>query len=319
MGKMRKRKAHQRSTEVFIIVKYDCIIVGGGIAGLQAAIQLGRYQHQVLVVDSGTGRSSICRSFHNVLGYPNGVSGPELRRIGREHGEKLGVHFVEAEIVGATVMADGFRLTAKDSATYEGARLLFATGLVDHIPDIPGLQECLGLSVYVCPDCDGYEVKDHRTIVIGAGDVGANMAITLTYWTKDIVYVNHEKTEISDKLLQQLRKHGIEVIEEAVSSVESKESMITSVTLETGEQLTGARGFVAMGGNVVKSSLATQIGVTILPNHHISVDPRTKMTNVDNVWAAGDVVAHSEQVTIAMGEGSQAAIWIHKSLMKSDA
>jgi thioredoxin reductase (NADPH) len=300
-------------------VKYDCVIVGGGIAGTQASILLGRYEHRVLVIDAGYGRSTLCKSYHNVLGWPDGVPGEELRRLGRVQAEKLGVTFITEEVIEARKSNEGFVLKVKNAAhgPYEGSTLLLATGVLDRFPPLPGLVPCLGLTVYICPDCDGYEVKNKRTIVLGSGDPGASMAAALTYWTNDIVYINHEQKEIGDKLRSKLAEHRIEVIEEAIESVIThKEWQFQGVRLADGRMIHGDRGFIAFGGNEVKSGLAHQLGIERLENKHIISDPRSKMTNVPGVWAAGDVAVHSEQVTIAMGDGSQAAIWIHKALQK---
>lgn len=296
-------------------MRYDCIIVGGGIAGLQAAIQLGRYQHRVLIIDSNHGRSTLCRSYHNILGWLNGISGQELRQIGRKQAEKLGVEFIIEEVVSAKIIEKEFLLTLKNGYKYFTNRLLLATGVVDRIPALPGLFPCLGISVYVCPDCDGYEIKNKRTVVIGSGNVGAKMALTLLYWTQDLVYINHEQAEIKEQLLNQLKLHNIQYVEEPIKEVIAEDSYLQGFILQSGEKIMGEHGFIAFGGNDVKSSLAKQLGVEVLDNQHIVVNPRTKMTNIPYVWAAGDVVAHSEQVTIAMGDGSQAAIWIHKSLV----
>lgn len=181
------------------------------------------------------------------------------------------------------------------------------------------MYPCLGISVYVCPDCDGYEVKDKKTIVIGNGDVGANMALTLTYWTSKLIYINHGGDTVTEDIQQKLRAKGIPHITKKIKKMEAVGPKLKSYLLEDGEIIKGNHSFLAFGGNVVKSELASQLGVKLLDNNHIPVNPRTKMTNVENVWAAGDVVAHSEQATIAMGDGSQAAIWIHKSLLKGDS
>ncbi|WP_025028620.1 NAD(P)/FAD-dependent oxidoreductase [Caldalkalibacillus mannanilyticus] len=299
---------------------YDCIIIGGGIAGLQAAIQLGRYEHQVLVVDSDYGRSTLCRAYHNLLGWPNGVSGDELRKLGREHAEKLGIEFVQDEVVRAEKQGELFTVQGKkEEATYQAKRLLLATGVLDRFPPLPGLVPCLGLSVYVCPDCDGYEVKNKRTVVLGAGNTGASMALTLISWTDDLVYINHDQKELKEEFRLKLDQNNITYIEQPIERVlTEKEWEFRGVQLTNGEEIRGDKGFIAFGGNEVKSQLAKQLGIERLENKHILTDPRSKMTSVKHVWAAGDVVAHSEQVTIAMGEGSQAAIWIHKSLINEN-
>ncbi len=301
----------------------DCVIVGGGIAGLQAAVQLGRYHHSVLVVDAGTGRSALCRSYHNILGWPDGVSGQTLRELGRLQAERTGVRFVEDEVVEIIRHEadgedeEGFELVLKKrSDPIAARRLLLSTGVRDRLPELPGLTPCLGLTVYVCPDCDGHEVTGKKTIVLGSGDAGAEMALALHYWTEDIVYINHEQAEIAEERMERLKEHAIDVIFQQAVEVDAVEGAIRGIRLADGRFIEGERGFVAFGGNQVKSELAAQLGVERLENRHIVTDPRTKRTSVPHVWAAGDVGAHAEQVTIALGEGSQAAIWIHKSLLQ---
>ncbi|MFC7679443.1 NAD(P)/FAD-dependent oxidoreductase [Paenibacillus sp. GCM10028914] len=294
----------------------DCIIVGGGIAGLQAAIQLGRYSvHHVLVIDNENGRSTICRNYHNILGFPEGISGDELRARGRRQAESLGVRFIH-DTADKVVQHDGsFRLTGKSGEIYRGRTILLATGLTDRFPDIPGLVPTLGCSVYICPDCDGYEIQNRKTAVLGAGNAGANMAILLSERTKDLTYVNHEKTPVDDELQEQLKEKGIEYMEKEIIEVEChKDGMIQSLRLEDGMEIKAERGFISFGGNLVHSDLAAQLGAELEHNKHVKADPRSKMTNVPNVWVAGDLGVHAEQATVAMGDGVTAAIWINKAL-----
>jgi thioredoxin reductase (NADPH) len=294
---------------------YDCVIVGGGIAGLQAAIQLGRYQHRVLVIDNEGGRSRLCKSYHNILGYPDGVSGEYLRQKGREHAEGLDVAFEKGKVETVEKTENHFTLQTDKGKEIRGKRILLATGVMDRFPKLEGLIPCLGLSVYICPDCDGYEINGKKTAVIGSGNVGANMALTLTYWTKNILYINHEKQRVDKEVLQKLEDHNIKYIEKEIHSLSASNGILEEINLINKEKISVEKGFLAFGGNDVRSSLADQLGAERLENKHVVVDPRSKMTTVKHVWAAGDVVAHSEQAAIAMGEGLQAAIWIHKSLM----
>ncbi|WPP39402.1 NAD(P)/FAD-dependent oxidoreductase [Paenibacillus hunanensis] len=297
---------------------YDCIIVGGGIAGLQAALQLGRYSaHRVLVIDAGVGRSTLCQNYGNLLGFPDGVSGEELRDIGRQQSEPLGIEFHGDRILEAQKKDDHFLLKGAEGESYRARTLLLATGLIDRFPRLPGLRETLGFSVYVCPDCDGYEIEGRRTVVMGSGEAGAQMALILTPRTDQLLYINHEGKPFKPETMQRLQEHGIEYIEAAVQSVShGSGGMLESVQLENGQSIAAERGFIAFGGNHVNSELAEQLGVETLHNHHIETNPRSKMTNIENVWVAGDLAAHSEQANIAMGEGAQAAIWIHKTLSK---
>ncbi|ANE49115.1 pyridine nucleotide-disulfide oxidoreductase [Paenibacillus swuensis] len=296
---------------------FEGIIIGGGLAGTQAAIQLGRYGDNVLVVDAGSGRSTTCRSYHNILGWPDGVSGLELRRLGREQAERTGIRFMQGEVIKASKKGDIFELKMKDGGTLQAYTLLLATGLSDRYPPIPGLAECLGSTLYVCPDCDGYEMKGKEGVVIGSGIPGANMALTISPWTDKLTYINHEKVGIEDRLLARLEEKGIIYVEQSVAQIEFVGNHdFRGALMEDGSMIRGECGFIAFGGNKIHSDLASMLGAERMENKHVVTDARTKETNVPGLWAAGDVGVHSEQAVIAMGEGLQSAIWMHKTIMQ---
>ncbi|MDN4603262.1 NAD(P)/FAD-dependent oxidoreductase [Paenibacillus sp. F6_3S_P_1C] len=297
--------------------EYDCIIVGGGLAGLQAAIQMGRYSsHRVLVVDAGEGRSTLCRTYHNILGFPDGVSGEELRTKGRMQAEGTGVAFEKDRIIKAGRRGEQIQLFGSSGSEYMAKTVLLATGLTDRIPDIPGLTPTLGRTVYVCPDCDGYEIQDQRTILLGAGEAGANMAMVLIQRTNELLYINHEQSPISAELHRSMKEAGVRYLEAAVQEVQQMEDgHITGVLTEDGQIYESERGFIAFGGNRVHYELAEQLGAVIADNKHVEANPRS-MQAAPNVWIAGDLGLHAEQATVAMGEGSIAAIWIHKALQQ---
>jgi thioredoxin reductase len=300
-----------------IPVKYDALIVGGGIAGLQAAIQLGRYEHRVLVVDKGDGRSTLCRKYGNLLGWPDGISGMELRERGKRHAARYGVEFRTDEIEFAAKTEDGGFVLEGAAGRYEGRSLLLATGVADRFPELPGLHECLGRSIFICPDCDGYETKNRRTVVIGAGASGARMALTLTYWCSDLTLVNHEpERPIPEQLGMQLKEKRIEVLDGPAVSMVQTDGFLESVQLRDGTVLRTGIAFVALGGAQVQTELARQLGVERMENRHALADPRSKMSDVPGVWIAGDIGVHSQLVSVAMGEGMLAAIWMHKYLLQ---
>ncbi|WP_226669107.1 NAD(P)/FAD-dependent oxidoreductase [Metabacillus litoralis] len=297
---------------------YECIIVGGGIAGLQAAIQLGRYMHKVLVIDNEEGRSNLCRGYHNILGWPDGVSGQTLRELGKKQAKSLEVEFINDKVITAEKQDHQFLLHTNSKREFKTKTLLLATGIKDRIPPIKNIYPCLGISIYVCPDCDGYEVRDKHVLLLGSGKTGASLALTLTYWTNKMTFINHDGEKLSTDLVEKLKEKNIEVINEKIASILTEnESDFKGVILQNGQTVAGEKGFIGFGGNAVSSDLGHQLGVERLENKHMLVDARTKETNITNVWAAGDVVAHSEQITIAMADGCQAAIFIHKRLLKS--
>lgn len=181
----------------------------------------------------------------------------------------------------------------------------------------------MGLSVYICPDCDGYEVSGKKTIVLGSGDVGSGIAVGLHYYTDQLVYINHERKVVGSEKLDKLLKLGIVYEEAEIAEVLTKgdpaQGQFAGVRLADGRVIEAERGFLAFGGNQVLSDPFVSLGIERMENRHIITDPRSKMTSVTGVWAAGDIGVHAEQVSIAMGEGTQAAIWIHKEIMKRKA
>ncbi|GMA58353.1 thioredoxin reductase [Alicyclobacillus sacchari] len=269
---------------------------------------------QVAVIDGGYGRSTLCRAYHNLLGWPEGVSGATLRARGRQQSEAYGVTWVEDWVETILNHEHSFEVHTRTGKNLSGLRLLLATGILDNLPDIPGLSACLGISVYVCPDCDGYEVRGQKTVVLGQGKAGAQMALALTYWQPQLVYIDHGATPLPTDLSHALQQHGIKRLQAQAKRIHENGGQLHAIEFTDGSSLEVERAFVAFGHNTVHSELAQQIGVSLHHNKHILVDARTKATSVPFVWAAGDVVAHSEQVSIAMGDGSQAAIWMHKSL-----
>ncbi|WP_244877733.1 NAD(P)/FAD-dependent oxidoreductase [Halobacillus kuroshimensis] len=296
------------------MMKYDCIIIGGGPAGLQAAVQLGRYMRSVLIVDAGSGRSSACRKYSNLLGFPEGVSGDTLRRRGLKHIEALGVTRVEEKVSRVHKSFTDFIVQTRKDRVYKGKSLLFATGIQDAYPYVPGLQECLGVSVYICPDCDGYEVKGKRTAVWGRGDPGADMVETIYYWTRDIIYVNHGAFPLSAEKRRGLEDKEIPVYEAVVTDLIQHHGQVQSLRSSTGESWAVEKIFLAFGGSRPRTELAYSLGVIQDDKGHVLVEPRTKMTNIEGVWAAGDILMHSQLVSTAAADGAQAAVWIHKWL-----
>jgi len=294
--------------------RYDVAIVGGGPAGLSAAIWLARYLHKVVVVDSGDPRNWETRGINGYLGHL-GVRSPELRALGREEGAKFGVEFVSG-IVDEAINETGelFAIRLREGTVIEAERILLAIGIKDVWPDIPGFERCYGETIHVCPDCDGYETRDKKTVVVGKGRKAVGMALALTTWTRKLVIcTNGEKPEMEQKLLDQLKALNIPVLDQAIKCVVSRSSEISGIELEGGMSLDCERLYFAIG-QYPADDLGAQLGCKRDQLGRLVIDEHNH-TSVKNVYAAGDIAPGPQVAVFAAASGAVAATALHASLV----
>jgi len=293
---------------------YDVAIVGGGPAGLTAALWLARYLHSVVLIDSGDPRNWETRGVNGFLGS-QGIKSPDLRKRGREDAERFGAKLVAAIVDKVeNVNSERFVLTLQSGEPIASRRLLLAIGIKDVWPRIPGLADCYGETVHVCPDCDGYDTKDCKTIVVGSGRKAVGMAFSLANWTSEIVIcTNGEPANMEQKQLDKLKALNIPVLDPKIEKVSSENREIRCVTLEGGMQLDCERLFFAIG-QYPADDLGTQLKCKRDDNGSIEVDEHYS-TSVLNVFAAGDIVPGPQLAIAAASDGAIAALAIHASLV----
>ncbi len=293
---------------------YDVAIVGGGPAGLSAALWLARYLHSVVVIDSGDPRNWETRGINGFLGS-QGIRSPDLRRCGREEAERFGATMIDDTVSDVTnTNSEKFVLTLASKKSISARRLLLAIGIEDVWPRIPGLIDCFGETVHVCPDCDGFESTGKKTVVLGVGRKAVGMALSMTNWTEEIVIcTNGEPPDIDKKQLEQLKALNIPVLEEPVTKVHSKQGEIRSLDLESGMQLDCDRLYFAIG-QYPADDLGAQLKCDRDDDGFIVIDDRYH-TSVMNVFAAGDIVPGPQLAIAAAADGAIAALSIHSSLV----
>ncbi|HEY4672216.1 MAG TPA: NAD(P)/FAD-dependent oxidoreductase [Gemmatimonadaceae bacterium] len=294
--------------------KYDVVIVGGGPAGLSAGLWLARYLHDVVVVDSGDPRNWETRGVNGFLGH-QGIRSPELRKLGRSEGATYGVDFV-AGIVDTAENENGdlFVVKLRDGSTMQAKRILLAIGIKDVWPAIPGLGDCYGETVHVCPDCDGYETRDKKTVVIGTARKAVGMALALTTWTRQIVIcTNGLAPDMDQELLDRLKALNIPVLDQPITCVLSKDKEIRGLELEGGMSLDCERLYFAIG-QYPADDLGAQLGCKRDQMGRLEIDSRNH-TSVRNVYAAGDIAPGPQMAIVAAASGAVAAIAIHASLV----
>ncbi|HUR91175.1 MAG TPA: NAD(P)/FAD-dependent oxidoreductase [Gemmatimonadaceae bacterium] len=296
---------------------YDVAIVGGGPAGLSAAVWLARYERSVVVVDSGDPRNWETRGINGFLGMPK-IKPPELRAAGRDECRRYGVQLIDQDVCTVKRNGDGaIALDLADGRALSAKRLLLAIGIKDVWPAIPGLAACYGESAHVCPDCDGFEAKGKKTVVIGTGRRAVGMALALANWTDEIIIcTNCGAQDLSEEMLEQLQTLNIPVLCESVQSVRSVDSDVSSIQLEGGMQLDCERIFFSLGQHPA-DDLGAQLKCERDDSGLIVVDDGQR-TSVENVYAAGDITPGPQLAIAAAAAGAVAAIAIHKSLLPDD-
>ena len=294
---------------------FEIGIIGGGPAGLSAAIWSARYLHSVAVIDSGDPRNWETRGINGLLGL-DAIRPEELRHRGRDRCRALGVTLLDEEVLLAERRGDDdFLMSLRGGTRVTAARLLLAIGLRDVWPRIPGLRPAYGANVHVCPDCDGYEARGKRIVVIGHGRRAVGMALNLSTWTRDIaICTNGSSTDFDDpEYCEKLAALNIPVLTEAIAELSSGESEIRCLVLANGMRLNVDKVFFTIG-QYPSDDLGAGLGCDRDEEGHILIDAHG-LTTVPNVYAAGDITPGAQIVPRAEAEGVLAAMAMHKSLV----
>ncbi len=293
---------------------HEVAVIGGGIAGLSAAIYLGRAQRDTLVIDSGRSMAKWEPDVQNYLGFPAGVGGEELLQLGRKQAKEYGVQFVKDEIKSAKNTGKYFALKGAKKR-YRARRLLLATGIFHIPPAIPDVRECLGHSMFFCKDCDGYRVRGKNIAVIGAGNDAVEYALGMLCYSPCVVVVtNGERVRWSKKHAAWLREYEIPVHKAKVTGVEHRGRKIKALVFADEEKVKINYIFTTRG-DTFHTSLAEQLGATLDEEGQIEVD-QCMRTKVKRLYAAGCVTPANCQMIIAAGQGAAAAQAINRDLFE---
>ncbi len=292
----------------------EVIVIGGGIAGLSAAIYLGRARRAALVIDSGHSMAKWEPEVWNYLGFPGGVGGEDLLKRGREQAEQHEVRFAEDEIVAIEPKEGEFTVRGKRQ-TYRAKRLLLATGIFHIPPDIPGVKECLGHSMFFCKDCDGWRVKGKNVAICGANDDAVEYALgILTYSPCVVIATNGEKPRWSAQHAAWIEEYEIPVYREKIADVEHRDRKILALRFADGRKVEIDNLFTTRG-DVFHTELAESLGAKLDSDGQIEVD-HCLHTSVKGVYAAGCVTPANCQMIIAAGQGATAAQAINRDLFE---
>jgi thioredoxin reductase len=302
---------------------FDAIVIGGGVAGLSAALLLGRACKRVLVCDTGKPRNQVAHASHSFFSR-DGIAPAELLQIGREQLQPYDVKILEGEVVDAEnlgnypsgTLRDRFRVTLSNGDQLMGRKLLLATGMKDMLPSIEGFAELWGDSVFHCPYCHGWEVRDQPLAIYGKGEVGFDQVFMLTGWSHDLVLCSDGAAELSDEQRQKLTDWGVQIREEKIARLDRQDGKLTGIVFANDEVLS-RRGLLFRPRSQQHSHLAEKLGCKIGSNNIVEVND-FKQTSVAGVYAVGDASSPLSQISWAAASGAIAASFVNRALIEEN-
>ena len=295
---------------------YDVIVIGGGPAGLAAALWLARYRCRVILFDAQDPRNAETWAVHGYLGLDD-IPPFELRRVGREQARSAGAELEAAVVERVAGEQDDFRVTINDGREFRSRRLLLCTGLRDIIPEIPGLMDFYGTSIWHCPECDGPSATGRKIGVIGWGEGIVKYCMWMLTWADRVVLMPHGRpASLTDDADDALERHGIPVKTEAIVRLEGENGQVQRVVFHDGstEEVEAVFFHIASGPG---STFASDLGCGADEEGILEIDNNFQ-TTVPGVYAAGDITPGTRLAIRAAYEGTRAAIGIQKSLLPDD-
>jgi thioredoxin reductase len=291
---------------------YDVVVVGGGAAGLSAALVLGRARRRVAVVDAGAPRNAPAAHLQGFLSR-NGMPPAELLAAGRVEVAGYGVELVEDHVVGIEA---GFYVRLAGGRVLKARRILVATGVRDELPEIPGVRQRWGRDLLHCPYCHGWEVRDEPIGVLGTLPGSVDHAQLVRQWSDDVVFFVHTY-DLTSAERAQLAARGIRVVSGEVARLMVEADRLTGVELVDGRVIARTALFIRPGNVPHADGLLTGLGCEVNEAGFATVDA-TGQTSTFGVWAAGNVVDPRAQLITSAGAGSAAAIAINADLVQED-
>jgi thioredoxin reductase len=300
---------------------HDVIIAGGGPAGLSAALVLGRCRRRTLVVDAGQPRNAASHAMHGFISR-DGMDPAEFLRVAREQlGTYPNVEHLRGEVAEVERGEERFTVHLRDGRTFVSRILLLATGLKDDLPPVPGIEQFWGTSVHLCPYCDGWEHRDQTIAVYGQGQMGADLALEMLGWSRDVVFCTDggPVEEIPDVCSVKMLRYGIRTITTPIERLEGEGGQLQRVRFRDGSVLECPTLFFA-STQTQSSTLAEKLGCKLAPENSedFGVIHDDTRTCVPGVYVAGNSSTGLQLVIMAAAEGTLAAFNINQALLDAD-
>ncbi|MDQ3287163.1 MAG: NAD(P)/FAD-dependent oxidoreductase [Pseudomonadota bacterium] len=289
----------------------DCLIVGAGPAGLTAATYLIRFHRRIAVVDAGQSRARWIPTSHNCPGFPTGIAGQSLLERLREQAESYGATITPGRITGLRRDAEMFVATAQDGRQWRARHVLLATGIVDRMPKMDGLEDAIARGVVrLCAVCDGYEATDERIAVFAPADEAIRHGAFLRTFSRNVTALRSEPGDPDETQVQLADAAGITLLR-VPQRLESGDGRC-DVVFDDGSRESFDTLYPVLGGNA-QAQLATQLGARVDEQGELQVDEHMQ-TSIDRLYATGDVVSALNQISVAVGHAAIASSDIHRRL-----
>ena len=292
----------------------DCAVIGGGPAGLNASLVLGRSRRKTVLFDENKPRNAVVSESHGFI-TRDGVDPQEFKRIGHEELAKYPDVEIHKQRVVRVYKEDGlFHLEAEDGAVFQAKRIILAMGFKEVLPDVDRVAEFYGKSLFSCPFCDGWEMRDKALVVISDNEAASHMVKVGSNWTEDLIYCTNGRQILSEEK-RLLESRGIQVYEEKIRALNGVSGKLAEILFEDGRAVSREGGFITPEWTLA-SDIAASLGCKLNDRGGVESDAM-KRTNIEGVYACGDVsLAGASQLIFAAAEGSMAAISINVAMIE---
>lgn len=294
----------------------DAVIIGGGAAGLTAALYLGRFRRRVILLDTSKQANRVSHAAHGFF-TRDGTPPSELIRLGQEQLHQY--ETVSLQSCAATTITPNngyFSILLDNDSILTTRKVLLATGLKDTLPSIPGIEQFWGTSVFHCPYCDGWEMRDQPIAVLNDGAAAVHIAKLMRVLTADLVVCTNGGKLLTDTERNALQTYGIQVMDTPIHHIEGSQGQVEAIVFTEGQVLARRAIFTSLT-STQHAPFAAQLGCQMTPEDFVQVDTLGR-TSVPGVYAAGDLATRFRQVAMAVAQGASAAVGINSDLVAED-
>ncbi|MEO6136874.1 MAG: NAD(P)/FAD-dependent oxidoreductase [Ginsengibacter sp.] len=295
---------------------YDVIIIGGSYSGLAAGMALGRALRKVLIVDNGEPCNRQTPHSHNFL-TQDGNTPAEIASLARQQVQQYKtIQFLKGLATNALKINVGFEILTDTGKRFSARKIIFATGIKDILPDIPGFAESWGISVLHCPYCHGYEVRGEKTGILGNGNYGYEFSVLISNWTKDLALYTNGKSTLSPDQTKKLNQHNILIVEEEIENLEHQNGYVEQINFKNGKSK-AVKAIYTRTPFAQQSLIPQMLGCQLNDDEYIKVDA-TQKTNVHSLFACGDNTTRLRTVANSVAMGTLAGMMVNKELIEED-